>query len=179
MADMAQIMDGLGSLFSYPGEDYRDRTARCQHDLMAAYPEAGVLLQTFVEALGENRADWEDTYTRTFDLNPVCAPEIGWHLFGEDYARGRFMARLRGMNQALDIPESGELPDHLSTVLRLLGQMPHADASDFVEMCVAPALDKMLGALVEKENPYEYALRAVHCVLVAHFQTCLLEITHE
>ncbi len=37
----------------------------------------------------------EELYTRTFDLNPVCALEIGWHLFGEDYERGAFLVRMR------------------------------------------------------------------------------------
>ena len=30
----------------------------------------------------------EETFTRTFDVNPACALEVGWHLFGEEYARG-------------------------------------------------------------------------------------------
>jgi len=31
----------------------------------------------------------------TFDINPACALEVGWHLFGEDYMRGQFLVRMR------------------------------------------------------------------------------------
>ena len=35
----------------------------------------------------------QELYTRTFDINPVCTLEIGWHIFGEDYARGALLVK--------------------------------------------------------------------------------------
>jgi len=36
----------------------------------------------------------EELYTRTFDLQAVCSPYVGYQLFGDSYKRGIFMARL-------------------------------------------------------------------------------------
>lgn len=180
MADFTHAMEGLGILFTYPEKTHMERIRRCHADLTVLIPEAGLSLGKFladIETL--SLCAWEECFTRTFDLNPICALEIGWHLFGEDYARGRFMARLRGMHRAANIDEAGELPDHLSNVLKLLAHMPHEDAADFVQACALPALEKILAALVDKENPYEFALRATLAIFHAHFQTRLLEIAHD
>ena len=70
------------------------------------------------EQLGST--ELEELYTRTFDINPVCSLEVGWHLFGEDYNRGAFLVRMRGLLREHGIEEGAELPDHLESVLRVL-----------------------------------------------------------
>ena len=59
----------------------------------------------------------EELYTRTFDLNPVCTPEVGWHIYGEQYRRGRFLVQARELLKIVGVDERGELPDHLMSLL--------------------------------------------------------------
>ncbi len=105
--------------------------------------------------------EFEELYTQTFDLNPVCSLEVGWHLFGEEYARGAFLVRMREELRKHGIPEATELPDHLTYALRLVERMAPADAGEFSARYLVPALDKMLAALEGKGNPYESVLREI------------------
>ena len=63
----------------------------------------------------------EELYTRTFDNVAERSLEVGWQLFGENYARGVLMVRLPGADARHGVPEDTELPDHLTHVLALLG----------------------------------------------------------
>ena len=99
--------------------------------VQAELPEAAQGISEFgqfVEQCGE--FELEEAYTRTFDVNPACALEIGWHLFGEDYMRGQFLVRMRGELAKYGIPESSELPDHLTHVLAVIAAMPDDEARD-------------------------------------------------
>lgn len=100
----------------------------------------------------------EELYTRTFDLNPVATLELGWHLWGEQYERGRFLADLRALQEQLGVGMSTELPDHLTVVLETLDRMDDASA---LETQIAPALEKIAKPLDEQGNPYRHLIRAV------------------
>jgi len=96
----------------------------------------------------------EELYTRTFDINPVCSLEVGWHLYGEDYNRGAFLVGMRGLMRDLGVAEGTELPDHLTSVLRVLGRMAPEEADGFARGYVLPAVGKMLSGFPDGENPY-------------------------
>ncbi|HUP62016.1 MAG TPA: molecular chaperone TorD family protein [Thermoanaerobaculia bacterium] len=104
----------------------------------------------------------EELYTRTFDLNPVATLEIGWHLWGEQYERGRFLADLRALQESLAIEEGSELPDHLTVLLPTIARMDDASA---MAAKIAPALDKIAAPLEEQGNPYRHLIAAVKTVL--------------
>jgi nitrate reductase delta subunit len=99
----------------------------------------------------------EELYTTTFDLNPVATLEVGWHLWGEQYERGRFLADLRELQGRLGIDSGSELPDHLTVLLPTIAAAP--DNAGLREKCVK-AIDKMLAPLEEHGNPYRHLLRA-------------------
>jgi nitrate reductase delta subunit len=105
--------------------------------------------------------EWEELYTRTWDLDPLVAPYIGFQLWGEDYRRGNFMARLRLAYRATGIELDGELPDHLVPVLRYLAAAP-APLPELVE-ALAPAVEKMIAPLHRRDpaNPYLILLNAL------------------
>ncbi|HWR14132.1 MAG TPA: hypothetical protein VN577_04860 [Terriglobales bacterium] len=107
----------------------------------------------------------QELFTQTFDLNPVCSLEVGWHLFGENYERGLLLVRLREELRAAEIREEGELPDHLTYTLRLLPTMEAGRAADFAGAIVLPALVKMIQALQGKNNVYEDLLTCVAVML--------------
>ena len=98
----------------------------------------------------------EELYTTTFDLNPVATLEVGWHLWGEQYERGRFLADLRALQEELGIDSGSELPDHLTVLLPTIAARPD---DDLAEKC-AKAIEKMLKPLDEHGNPYRHLLRA-------------------
>jgi nitrate reductase molybdenum cofactor assembly chaperone NarJ/NarW len=153
------IYDALAAVLSYPGEDY---PARVQEAVLAAPAELAPQLQTFAMGLaGQSTLELQELYTVTFDLNPVCSLELGWHLFGENYDRGLLLVRLRGLLRQYGIAESVELPDHLSHALLLLGRMDEDARREFAIAIVLPAIGKMLDAFREKQNPYEKVLTAL------------------
>lgn len=105
-------------------------------------------------------AGWEELYTRTWDLNPVVAPYIGYQLYGDSYKRGNFMSSLNRYLQETGIDTGGELPDHILPVLRYLaaaGAPPQA----LIE-ALGPALEKIRAALRkdDPQNPYLHLLDA-------------------
>lgn len=117
-----------------------------------------------------SREEFEELYTRTFDINPVASLEIGWHLYGETYERGSFLVKMRQLLKSVEIPESTELPDHLSHVLLALEKLDATDeANELAVQYVAPALAKILEGFKDKQNPYEHVLLALQqCIEERH-----------
>ena len=108
----------------------------------------------------------QELYTRTFDLNPVCALEIGYHLFGENYKRGEFLANLRRTEEPFDLGQEHQLPDYLPVLLRLLTRLDDEELrAALIAECMIPALEKMLKALGDSENPYRHLLAAINALL--------------
>ena len=110
----------------------------------------------FSETAHVDDSGLEELYTRTFDLNPVATLEIGWHLWGEQYERGRFLADLRAIQERAGIDAGCELPDHITVLLPTIAA---TDSDDLREKC-AKALEKILRTLDEQGNPYRHLLRA-------------------
>jgi nitrate reductase assembly molybdenum cofactor insertion protein NarJ len=61
------------------------------------------------------------------------------------------------------------LPDHLTNGLRLLARTERASGAYFAEAIVLPALEKMLEAIRNKNNPYEHVLTAVRLAVREDF----------
>ncbi len=108
----------------------------------------------------------QELYVQTFEFNPACTLEIGWHLFGENYERGEFLVRMRGQLRRYEIAETTELPDHLTHVLRLIGRMEHDEAASLAGQVVLPALDKMQQP---EDNAYRATIEAIREKLRADF----------
>ena len=108
----------------------------------------------------------QELYVQTFEFNPACTLEIGWHLFGENYERGEFLVRMREQLRRHGIAETTELPDHLTHFLLLIPRMEHDEAAQLAGEFVLPALDKIQLA---DGNPYRPALEAICEKLRADF----------
>ncbi len=136
-------------LLSYPGPDYLERLRDC----MAGAPSPH--LEEFAQSIdGLPREAIEELYTQTFDWSPATTLDIGWHLFGENYDRGDFLVKLRGALRTYGLPESHELPDHLSHVLPLLDRLPEDERGSFAAKFVQPALEKLSDGLAKIESPF-------------------------
>jgi nitrate reductase molybdenum cofactor assembly chaperone NarJ/NarW len=164
-----QALENLGTIIRYPAEDFAARLHECRLKLREADAEAAGMLMPlldFHKANGE--AALEELFTRTFDLNPDCALEVGWHAYGEQYERGTFLVKMREHMRRLGVAEDHELPDHLSHALTVLSRMEGDEATELARAVVLPAVKKMLAAC-EEENPYASALRAIDRVLEHHY----------
>ncbi|MBX2990080.1 MAG: molecular chaperone TorD family protein [Bacteroidetes bacterium] len=174
MTHYAQALDGLATILSYPGEDYKSRVAESLQ-FIAAHSDAEEMvgrLYAFSKAIeGLNKGEMEELYTRTFDINPVSSLEVGWHLYGETYERGAFLVQMRNVLRRCGVEESTELPDHLTSVLHAVGRMERSEAEEFIPSRVLKAMAKMLEGFAGQENPYEHVLVSVQLMLTMMIQT--------
>jgi nitrate reductase delta subunit len=160
----------LARLFEYPGEDYFADVREGLEAMNAEEPEAARLLAEFSSAIeSTDTYELQELFTRTFDLNPACTLEIGWQLYGEDYKRGEFLVKMRVRLREQELPESSELPDHLTQALRLFGSMEPDEASQFASELLLPALDTMLAAWKENHNAFRTLLESLFVLLKGRY----------
>ncbi len=161
-----RTLRSLGRLLSYPDEQTVEAAELLYIILQSELPDAARHVSAFGEFLEQHDAtQLEEAFTGTFDVNPSCALEVGWHLFGEEYARGMFLVRMREEMRKYGIAESVELPDHITHVLAIIGAMPEDEAERFVCACVRPAVAKMQRALNERETPYRHVVACLEEIL--------------
>jgi len=158
--------DRLAELLAYPGPDLACAAEETRDLLEQREPKAAEHAAAFLEAVEPlSHEELEELYTRTFDLNPVCALDVGWHLFGEAYERGAFLVKMRELLARMGLAEGTELPDHLTSVLPAFGRMEPEEASELAASHLLPAMEKMLAGFQGKDNPYEHALRAARSLV--------------
>ena len=169
MTTQREQLEAVAALFTYPTADYYDRVEAA---VAAAGPSSPDLLG-FAHAVGHiPLAELQELYTNTFDLQPLCPLDLGWHLFGEEYDRGLLLAYMRRQLRAHGIAESGEIPDHISYALLLLPRMKPAKAEEFASVIVAPALRRMLKCM-PPENLFAGLLRASQQLIGAAYPATL------
>jgi nitrate reductase delta subunit len=152
--------DHIATLLGYPRPDYHERVRE------SLRLSDGAALEEFAAAIGSlSVTDLEELYTRVFDLNPDATLDIGWHLFGEEYARGEFLVYLRQQVRRYGVQETAELPDHLTQVLPLVARMPEEEAAEFETRFLMPALAKIAKAVGDTDNPYSKLIAALQQML--------------
>lgn len=164
------LLQTFASLLEYPTAQIQQQAQAGLAELQAV-PEAAQALEAFcraIEPLSLERL--QELYTVTFDMQPLCYPYIGYHLFGESYKRGAFMAQLNETYHTHDFCPQQELPDHLPVALRYLGLEPARREEDFGRTLILegilPALAKMRQVFNQHtENPYASLLTALELVL--------------
>lgn len=162
----ANEFDLLATLLRYPVDGYLDTARLCSEALSRNDHEAAMFLTRFLAQTRDLSVEGlQELYTATFDLDPKCALEVGWHLFGENYERGEFLVRMRGRLRQLGIGESTELPDHITHALQALGRMEPDESAEFATACLFPALDKMCAGVQGRSNPFGNILFAVMRIL--------------
>jgi nitrate reductase molybdenum cofactor assembly chaperone NarJ/NarW len=164
---MNHFYEMFASLLEYPSEDCSVRVELC---LQRLNRESSELAPGFAEFSRKSDlllpAELQELYTHTFDLNPVCTLDIGYHLFGENYKRGELLAGLRETEAPYDLGQRYQLPDYLPVLLRLLVKLEDAELrSALIAECMIPALEKMIEALSQTDNPYSDLLGAINRAL--------------
>jgi nitrate reductase delta subunit len=177
MQNHTTLYENLAALLQYPRGDFRRLLQSSQELAEASVPEAAALLADFNDQTrGLSPTEMEELYVGTFDFSSAGALEIGWHLFGEDYQRGAFLVKMREELRRLGIPESPELPDHLTHVLLILAKSEGPAADELALQCALPALDKIIAAI--EDNPYARILQAVRATLSRYHKNSPQGIVH-
>ncbi len=149
----AEVLAAYAQVLSYPspaGQDELRGHLACIAEQLGS--EHVGELAAFVER--EPCARLEELFAKTFDSNVERALEVGWHLHGENYARGVFMARMRGLLREHGIEESTELPDHVSHVLQVIASAKPELAAALGSGVLTQALDKIAQGFPDQKNPY-------------------------
>jgi nitrate reductase delta subunit len=162
----ADLYERLAGLLEYPDETWRGGLELCLKGALAAGLDG---LDEFDRKLdGLSLPELQERYTQTFDLNPVCTLEVGYHLFGENYKRGIFLAKLRETEAPFELGQQRQLPDYLPVLLRLLVRLDDKELrTTLIVQCMLPALEKMIEALAQAENPYGTLLSSIRDLLAA------------
>lgn len=165
---VAALLEGASRLVSYPSATYVEDLDWLAATVAPLDDTAAGNLGAFANRVrGSSVETLQELFTQTFDLNPVCALEVGWHLFGEEYERGTFLVRMRESLRAHGIAENGELPDHLASMLRFVALASEQEADLLVEHALLPAVGKMLVNLEQCQSPFHPLVSAIHVVLAA------------
>jgi nitrate reductase delta subunit len=139
----------------------------------ASSPDAARLLAAFANFADEiPLGRLEEIYTGVFELNALCHPYVGYHLFGETYKRSVFLLGLKERYAVQDFAVEPELPDHLTAMLRFLSV---CDDLDTMDECVADALLPALEKMIAPDSAGEPASEAsaAYCGLLQALQLVL------
>lgn len=165
---MMRVFQLFADLLEYPTPELACQAQACAKATAAIHPDAVAQVDLFcARAKSTSLAHLQEVYTYTFDLKPNCYPYIGYHLFGESYKRGAFMARLNEEYCARGFASGTELPDHLAIVLRFLALDGDTEFSQtLLHEGLVPALDRMAKAFGNGgDNPYSKVIQALLLVL--------------
>jgi nitrate reductase delta subunit len=166
MTATASAFEVIARLLEYPVPSYPERLAEIAALSAVIDGQAANLLADFRRAVQDRSlTELEELYTQTFDLNPNASLDIGWHLFGEDYARGEFLVKLRHEMRRYGVADRDELPDSLLSVLPLMVRMPEEEAAQLRTRFILPAVEKIRGAVPPEQNPFAYLLAALALLL--------------
>jgi len=161
------MLDEIASCLEYP-DDRTASVARLAADALA--PDhaalAGSLRSLAVYLENDGTREAEERYTALFDVNPVCTLHVGYHVFGDTYPRGEFLAGLCAELRKADVSTRGDLPDYLPTLLRLLERIEDPeDRAHLRRLALLPAVLRMGGMLAESSDPWSGIVRALPEVL--------------
>ncbi len=165
-----RIYNLFADILDYPNPRLMDSVDQCIPLAASLNRGADELLRKFkagCERAGGNSL--EEIYTGTFDMKAGSSPYVGYHLFGDDWRRSAFLAKLQERFRAGGFSARQELPDHISVMLRFLAsQDTTPETAELVDVCVVPALRKMTGSILCTANPYAPALQALLLCLDCH-----------
>lgn len=175
------LFNSLAKLLTYPQEEYSvycrtalnetERLSNSSSEKKEILSNAFANLEIFTSQIAvKSQSQREELFTQSFDINPIGNLEVGWHLYGEQYERGAFLVECRNLLREYRIEESVELPDHLSHLLLLVGEMDLEKGNNFTEKNILPAMEKILLKFQTEENPFKHLLLSIKEILIAQFE---------
>lgn len=152
-----RIFHLFADLLTYPRSDLRETAAACAALLAPDYADAAACLREFQNNIAHTTVSrLQEIYTLTFDLDAVCYPYVGHHLFGESYRRSAFMLGLKERYQTVGLDTGSEVADHLALLVRFLSLCQDQDENETIMRdALVPALRKMVKQKDEVETEGE------------------------
>lgn len=162
-----QIYRQFAQLLSYPGADLPQVAQQCLGSLTDVSSDVTDRIRRFVDFVQvTERKQIEETYTATFDLQPVCHPYIGYQLCGENQKRALMLMKLQELYRAENFVTNNELQDHVSEVLRFIGTTDNQKCrQEIIIDGLLPALEKIIQAIDNDHHPYQRLFKALHSFL--------------
>lgn len=159
----------LAELLRYPDRNWEFLIQRGKGEKFGDEEDLNEKLCSFLEwAELKGKEAVQELYISTFDFNPHLTLELGWHLYGEDYARGELLAYLRALLREHQIPENGELPDHLTLLLNLWERGSPELRKHLSQEIIVAGVRKVLEKF-PSENPYRTLLEMVEGLVMENF----------
>jgi nitrate reductase molybdenum cofactor assembly chaperone len=165
---MRQQIHNLFALFlDYPSPALPRSVNQLLSLLREGLPEHVLAIEAFQNALEKaGISRFQELYIQTFDFRADCSLYVGHYLFGESGRRGAFLAELSDRYRERQFPATGELPDHMSCLLRYLSALePGEEASELIHGCLIPALSRITAANAIAKSPYRLVLEALLAIL--------------
>jgi nitrate reductase molybdenum cofactor assembly chaperone len=152
----------LADLFLYPSDEVKSKILEVKSYIKENFPNLSDCMGGFTDVIQKiSLSDWEEIYTRTFDVQAVTTLDVGYVLFGDDYKRGELLVNLNKEHKKAGNNCGTELADHLPNVLRLLDKIEEDSLKeDLTNFILIPALNKIISEfnkdkLTAKENIYK------------------------
>ncbi|WP_020678054.1 nitrate reductase molybdenum cofactor assembly chaperone [Geopsychrobacter electrodiphilus] len=154
-------------LLSYPNAQVKMAAADCYKQLKQCDPQAAMAFANFINFLEQQELPQiEELYTSAFDLQAISFPYIGYQLCGESQARTMFLMKLQEIYNQHNFSSEGELPDHLSVMLRFIGTVPDPQGnSEIISDALLPALEKIIQGIENQAHPYRQLLVSLQTYL--------------
>jgi nitrate reductase molybdenum cofactor assembly chaperone NarJ/NarW len=158
MKPHTEFFDNLAKLTLYPQDGYREVVASVLQEAWRSDNPAAPHLTAYAREIDDlSVTDLQERFIQVFEHNPKTALEVGWHVYGERYERGSLMVALRQSLAAVNVPENGELPDHISHVLQIIPRAEDEFAARLAEQYILPTLEKVEEGVVPVEQPTDKA----------------------
>lgn len=157
----------LGLMLKYPQGDFQKDMSRLGQSVVSSFPKTKKQIELLEAALNKNsQTEFEELFTRTFDLAAICSPYVTGYIFGdENFDRGTLMATLQEKYSELGFDSQGELPDHLSLLLRFSSWLDDEELEELVSFCMLEPVKEMTDRLKDSDNAYYFILSAVLLIL--------------
>lgn len=157
----------LGLMLKYPQGDFQRDMSRLGQNVVSSFPKTKKQIELLEIALNKNsQTEFEELFTRTFDLAAICSPYVTGYIFGdENFDRGTLMATLQEKYSELGFDSQGELPDHLSLLLRFSSWLDDEELEELVSFCMLEPVKEMTDRLKDSDNAYYFILSAVLLIL--------------
>jgi nitrate reductase delta subunit len=156
------ILSDLAELFSYPHGDVAGIARHCVA-LLGSRGAAASALRDFADWAGSvDAGEMEEVYSATFDLEPACAPYVGWQICPDPERRNLFLIGLAEVYSRDGFRPREELGDHVAEVLRFLAVARDEEARrTLLHEGLAPAAARMASSFDARTNPYRWLLGAL------------------
>ncbi|MBI5180643.1 MAG: molecular chaperone TorD family protein [Nitrospirae bacterium] len=165
----------FAELLDFPRENIRPKVEECIQDLFGSqYPEDVIKeLVSFKNDLDRLSIDaLQELYSYTFELVSDTTLDMGYYLHaGQDgFKRARNLVAIKAMYRDKGFPfeevSKGELPDHLSVLLRFIGFIENEELRrDFMKTFVVVSMEKLHRNFQTKKNAYRHLINALYKII--------------